>query len=302
MKLNILSRIALFTGVVLAGFGCDKAQDWKPMGDAGQTIVKIPSDDDNAALAFVELTPTPQTVSLLEVRRDVVSSGALSQIMNVVLTQDPALVTAYDPDLLTVPTGVTFDASNPANGNNVTLTFAAGEFVKYVKINVANGTLFDPNESYGMGFSITSVDQSGKISASKKDVVVVIGAKNKYDGLYSYEGTIYRNSATGPDPALSGAFIGANRSLATISANSVTLVPTWANGGGIAGIDNTYITVDPATNKVTMASLGNPILANTPGEVNEYDPATKTFKLAFQWGVAPNTRVTTMTLKYLGPR
>jgi hypothetical protein len=75
----------------------------------------------------------------------------------------------------------------------------------------------------------------------------------------------------------------------------------WANGTAIGGIDNTYLTVDPVTNLVTMAS-SNATLKNTVGKVNKYDPAAKTFTLAFDWGTPPDTRVVTMTLTYTGPR
>lgn len=310
MKLNILSRIALFAGVLVAGYSCDKAQDWKEMGDAGQTIVKIPSDDDNAAQAFVDLTTTAQTVSLLEVRRDVVSQSALNSTMNVVLTMDNSLVTDYDPSLLEVPAGaMTFDASNPANGNNITLTFAPKEFVKYIKVNVPNGTVFDPNELYGMGFNITSADQNGKISASKGSVVVVIGAKNAWDGVYSIKaGTIQRYSAPGVPTvgdALNGSLVGnPDLTLATVDANTVEIGNLrWAGGtSSVAGINNLRATINPATNEVTMTALGNATLKNWPGKENKYDPATKTFTLNFHWNPTANVREVSMVIQYVRPR
>ncbi|WP_342329875.1 DUF1735 domain-containing protein [Pedobacter sp. FW305-3-2-15-E-R2A2] len=156
--------------------------------------------------------------------------------------------------------------------------------------------------SFALPLKIT--DASGTaISKNFASVVLLIAVKNQWDGIYSYSGSISRNSATGPDPALSGTFTNLkNVPLATTDANAVSLVPLWSTGVGAAGIDNTYITIDPVTNLVTVKSAGNASLKNTIGAVNKYDPATKTFTLAFDWGTAPNTRVTTLTLKYVGPR
>ncbi|PZR24138.1 MAG: hypothetical protein DI535_22675 [Citrobacter freundii] len=298
MKLNILSKLALGLTVLAVMAGCDKAQDWPKLGDAGQTIVKIPSDDDNSTAAFVELKTAPQSISLLEVRRDVVSQASLNSTMKVTLSIDDALVTDYDPDLLLVPSGgIVFDAANPANGNDITLTFAPQEFVKYIQVNVPNGTVFDPNELYGMGFKLKSVDQGGKVSAAKGEVVVVIGAKNAYDGVYKItSGTVQRYSAPGiptTGDALNGSLVGnPNITLSTVDANSVQVSGlTWFGGtSGIGGIDNLKAKVDPATNLVTMSAGGNATLTNIPGSVNKYDPATKTFTLNFYWNPSANVR------------
>ncbi|RYE26827.1 MAG: hypothetical protein EOP45_03125 [Sphingobacteriaceae bacterium] len=62
-----------------------------------------------------------------------------------------------------------------------------------------------------------------------------------------------------------------------------------------------YLAVDPATNKVTVSATGNSVLKNTAGYDNHYDPATRTFYLAFNWGTAPSTRIAVDTLVYTGP-
>ncbi len=298
MKLNIISKLALSISLMAGVIGCDKPQDWPEMGDAGNTIVKIPSDDDNASAVFVEFKATPQPASLLEIRRDVVSSGALNTTMNAVLTIDNSLVTAYDPDLLEVPTGsIVYDAANPANGSNVNLTFAPGEFVKYVQVTIPNATVFDPSHLYGIGYKIASVDQNGKISATKGNVVVVIGAKNDWDGIYKVnDGTVQRySSPTTPTTgdALNGSLKGnPDVTLTTIDGNTVEITNMrWAGGtSGIGGIDNLRAKIDPATNLVTMSSLGNVSLVNIPGKDNKYDPATKTFTLNFHWNPTANKR------------
>ena len=75
-----------------------------------------------------------------------------------------------------------------------------------------------------------------------------------------------------------------------------------------AGIDNLRATVNPATNVVTMQALGNTTLANWTGSTtgityNRYDPATKTFYLAFKWtSVDPAYREYEIVIRYKGPR
>jgi hypothetical protein len=63
------------------------------------------------------------------------------------------------------------------------------------------------------------------------------------------------------------------------------------------------LTVDPATNKVTVVATGNSAVQNTAGKDNYYDPDTKTFHLAFDWGAdANNKRIFEGTLTYSGSR
>jgi hypothetical protein len=75
-------------------------------------------------------------------------------------------------------------------GNDYTLTFNAGEFYKQLKITIPNATVLDPNKKYALGFKIASVDNDGKISASEKQVVVEVGIKNKWDGVYAVNGNM----------------------------------------------------------------------------------------------------------------
>jgi len=177
---------------------------------------------------------------------------------------------------------------------------------------ILNTSLFDVSKFYILPIAVTSTTFGG-ISANYGTVFYQVGAKNKYDGIYSAKGLVVRAT----DPVLSGfmpASLGLNYSLATTGGNSVGFSQTWATGGGIAGIDGTTITVDPTTNLVTMSATSNPALVNntkgitdpvgTPGTsyTNRYDPATKTFYLSFYWGTGPTNRAAQDTLVYVKPR
>jgi hypothetical protein len=160
--------------------------------------------------------------------------------------------------------------------------------------------LFDLQESYILPLQITSTS-AGAVSSNYGTVLYTVGAKNQYDGVYSLKGYVVRQGDTG---GLMGYTVSnfPNRELVTVGANSVGFTQLWANGGGIAGIDGTTITVNPTTNKVTMSASGNPALKNLETYDNRYDPATKTFYISFYWGNGPAHRAATDTLTYIGPR
>lgn len=150
--------------------------------------------------------------------------------------------------------------------------------------------------------TITS-SSSGIISGNFSTILLAVSAKNIYDGVYSVSGNIFRNSASGPDLSLGGNYnSGVTTNLVTLSQNSVRLTVQWKDGSNAGGVDGTSMTIDPATNLVTVKSSGNASLKNTVGKINSYDPATKTFTVAFDWGAAPSNRAVDMKLTYVGRR
>ncbi len=326
MKFNILSKLLLLNAVVLLGYSCKKIDTPKAMGDAGTTIVKITSNQEvdavtkvvtNISLAFVDLTPSPQAINLLEVRRDVPNQEELGKTMTLVLNYDFSLVTAYDSDILEAPVGsFTYDAVNPSAGNSIKVTFAPNEFVKYVKINVPNGTVFDPNEVYGAGFTISSVDQGGKISVPKGKVVVIIGAKNRYDGHYVVTGTltdVQASTITGKYPF--------EVDLETLDANTVVMYHTGSPFTGYyhpilsAGANSAYgnFAVVIKFNGDKIVDVYNNYGQGTgsrwgfldPTGANEVDPATKSFKIKYFMNQPDVSTLRTKydeVFKYIGPR
>jgi hypothetical protein len=202
----------------------------------------------------------------------------------------------------------TVDAANPKVGNDYTLTFNPGEFYKQMKITIPNASTLDPNKKYGLGFKIASVD-NGKASATQQKVLVEVGLKNRWDGVYSVvTGSVQRYTAPGVPTvgdALNGSLAGnPDITLSTLGANTLAITghQRAQKGGGVAGIDNLRLTVDPANNEVTVVSLGNATLANWEGKENRYDPATRTFYLNFRWNPTTNRREYSIVIKYKGPR
>ena len=212
------------------------------------------------------------------------------------------------------------DKYNEVQGDNLTMlpsqyynipsfkvTIPAGQRTASIPINflkTTDETLLTSH--YALAFKIT--DASGKIiSGNYGTTVALFAIKNIYDGVYDFKGNIQRNSATGPDPALSGQISFETAELLTSTRYSVWFdQQLWATGAGVAGIgtptvDGIKFTVDPVTNKITVSCPANATLRNTPGYDSRFDPATRTIYVGFQWGAAPATRVAVDTLVYKGP-
>ncbi|RVU01381.1 DUF1735 domain-containing protein [Mucilaginibacter limnophilus] len=232
------------------------------------------------------------------------SFGENSPGVEVTVALDQSVLTKYnevnEDDLQMLP-------AKYFNIPNLKVTIPAGEKVGYLKINFLN-TLDEKLLSSHYALPLRITDASGKIISSNYGTTVALFAiKNIYDGVYDFRGNIQRNSATGPDPALSGQISFEEASLFTRDQYSVWFdSQLWAGGSGVAGIgtpgvDGVIFTFNPTTNKITVTCPANATLRNIEGYDSHYDPATKTVYAGFQWGGAPNTRVAIDTLKYIGP-
>ncbi len=322
MKHNFLSKLLLVSGIVVLGYSCKKVDVPEELNGRGSTVVKLP--DSPEGIAFIELKNTPQLIDAVEIRRDVASQGDLSKPMTVALTSNFDIVDALSSGLTEFPAGsYSFDAANPASGNTVTLTFAPGEFAKTVKINVPDATVLNPNNQYGLGFVITSVDGGGKKSAVLDSVAVAVTVKNKYDGKYKLNITTSGWDAYGISENLPGDYPNTT-SFATTGAGSVSyfnnntgsnLQGAFTSGNASAtqfGAASPKFTFDPATDKLIDVDnalpddgRGRDFALNPAAGPNDnyYDPATKTIHANYilkQTG-RPNL-VIMATWTYTGPR
>jgi len=305
--------------------------------DADFDSYKIQSVDSHGNGGFVISTAATATGSseFYANAVDAVTTEGEYQMIPVLLnatdvaSQDIHVTMVPDPESLDVTNHALFDKIDAVTGDttlhpenyyvqggsagtpaftlidNGVVTIPKGSSVGYMKIKTIPSDYFGKQVAYS--YKISSVQEPGFIISGNHDfAVIAFIAKNPYDGTYAYgpPGKVERFTAGTQNPAsdnLQGTFTTAyDVKLITTGFTTLAFSPLWANGGGVGGIDGTYITVDPATNLVTMAS-GNPTLKNIPGETNKYDPATKTFTLAFGWGTA-NKRTIRCTMVYKGPR
>ena len=188
-------------------------------------------------------------------------------------------------------------AADYSLNNSIAIPAGQRKVQYHIKFNTS---LIDPSATYALPLKIVSAP-GVTISGNFGTLVLLIGVKNIYDGTYTIKGQITRNSATGPDTNLGG-FLksGLTTKVGTLTATSNSFSQYWRDGSATGGIDGLYLTVNPTTNAVTIASTGNATLKNTAGYNSRYDPATKTFYLAFDWGTAPATRIAVDTLVYKG--
>ena len=293
---NIIFKTFISTCAIALMFGCKKPDIPEQAAGKGSTIVRLAGD--GYRLVPIDLVATPQTFGLADIYRDAPGESALSSSTKVVITEDASVVTAYNTahgtNYIALPTtAFTIDPSNPKVGSDYTLTFGPGEFYRQLKITVPDATVLDPNKKYALGFKVASVDNEGKISASDNQLVVEVALKNKWDGVYTVDGTMVDLTSA----ALTGKYpltwelrtTGANTLAVYDKAFGTQTHQILSSGGNSQyGSFGLNITIDPATNKITniVNSYGQPAANGRsagldPSGVNAYDPATKTFKIKY---------------------
>ena len=264
--LNLTKQIACVALFALIFTACKKAVVSTPMGDAGQTLVKIldggtPYGFGKIAFPFIN---TPSTAKAVDIRRDIPSETELNKEMTVIVKDDTAMISFFNRDTVSsnpnrtnpgklvytkLPSAwYTVGASTPrtAPGGTYTVKFSAGEFAKSIYITIPDATLFDPSTTYALGFTILSADAGGKIS-TQKGMLVAIGAKNIVHEDLSWDFFRWNLAAlqtSQPPPPVSSGFTNAPTTLTTISANAVEVPSgyfiqpryrlTFTNVGGVA--------------------------------------------------------------------
>jgi len=292
-----LATVAMFSLVFVA---CDKAKVATPMGDQGQILVKILGGGTPSAIVKkpVDFVPTPTKILAIEVRRDVPNETELNKTMVVTVKDDTAAVTAAG--YLHLPTAWFTTQSDAVKtggqGGTFTFTFKPGEFSKSLYVTIPNATFLNPSSLYGVGFTILTADAGAKLS-TQKSVVVEIGAKNDWDGIYS-------NLQTGGFLDVTSATLthyNADQEYALVTAGASTCVvvnndlntgyPGYlflnAGAGTYYGAYGLIITFNPATGAISDLHnyYGHPGFAATGGG----DPNAGSGPPLYQ-GAAPNLR------------
>jgi len=294
MKLNKLNLFLIGSVTAMLFTSCIK--DSAPaLGDRGKTIVKLLESPENKL--FFEPFLNVRDVSLFSLRKDAPSSAELNSATPVKVKLNPTLVSDYNsannesfellPDSL-----YTLDPTIVKNGQVYTMTLNPGDFAKDFGIKL-NGAKWNLAHKYALGFTID--DASGKaISTSKKDVLVLIAIKNKWDGVYSVTG-----SYTDVTNAAFKGLYPYEWELQTTSATQCVVVDnvylgfpgfTFDTGAGLSYYGNFGLLVnfDPATDQITSVVnyYGQPA-SNTrsaaldPSGANKYDAATKTISIKY---------------------
>lgn len=200
---NPLAIIA-FAAIIFSA--CKKTATPTPLGDNGQTVVKVLGGGDEVGfygrnLLGVDFVNTSQTIDVLDIRRDARSNADLNRSFNAIVKDDTAALRIYNDSngtsIISMPRDwytVNFPLSAP--GANYTVPFGAGDFAKQIAITIPDATLMDPSSTYGLAFTLLSND-ADFVNGAGRTLIFEIGAKNAYDGKYQITGTFRDVSAAG---------------------------------------------------------------------------------------------------------
>jgi hypothetical protein len=247
---------------------------------------------------------TPQVVEAPTV---VLASGdAAKSDLHVNLTLNPALVTAYNADPDNTPL-----ATFPSGGYTIPslkVTIPAGGRIGVLKINIPTTVGLDLTKIYGLGFTISSVDESGMaIAENLKNIVIGVNVKNQYDAEYTVTGYFFHPSSGSSRP------IDDEKHLGTVSptgcraphsdlypsnyyfdfdvSGTNTLINYVSRGAAPAAPAAGFYTADNPGGIAypTSAQPGtSPWLQTTYN--NTYNPATKTFFMHYGYGVGSSSQ------------
>jgi hypothetical protein len=234
--LKITKQFAAIGIAAMLFTACDKVETTPGLGKSGQTLVTLLEGGNpyNVIKDPVDFVPTPTTLTkgVIDIRREIPNSEELNKTITVTIKDDTAAVRAANASYVQFPTALYTLTLSPGitktggQGGVFTVVFQPGEFAKQIYINVPNATLLNPSSLYGLGFTITSADGGAKV-ANAKAVVVEVGAKNNWDGVYDITGTFSDINAAG------AAFTGAyplQYALVTTGANTCDVVDNKYQG------------------------------------------------------------------------
>jgi len=308
MNLSRSMRWLLTLCAVLLFAECEKDSEKGNLNGKGQTIVKI-YESPVSKLSFLPFSGK-RSVPIFELRRDIPNNTELNTPLTVRLKINPTLIADYNTEngtaFETLPRNFyTVDPSVQIIGEYVEVTFAPGEYIKPININL-DGNLINLSKAYALGYSVA--EASGKtISSDQRDVVVTINFRNKWDGLYRASGDILGH------PTLTGPFGPIEIELVTAGNNSVYIGsagavigqiykdPATGLHGYFTGVIPQFV-ISPANDITVTDGPNNTVVFFYPaGGTNTYNDATKTFIISYGWVSTPN-RTVTERFVYTGPR
>ncbi len=339
--IHTITRFVLVAATIASiTISCKKVQSPVPMGDAGQTLVKIidggPVADPGSKLVGMKLSGEPQQIEALDLRRDIPNSKELNRKMTVIIKNDPSVLTLASADAVPLPAeNFSFDGRAILTGDEIKIEMQPGEFALPVSFNLLNAAGLDLSKTYGLGFTIVSVDADGKILNEQSSFAVLLSSNNKWDGIYRLYGGFERADQPGflgvslsPTGYYQPYFLvtkGATEVDASINTAQYGIANTQIIFNGGAGNFTFFTGVAPrlSVNESNNAVTVVPGVAITPPSVNftqntaelaasKYYPSgiaghpfadgRSTIVAHFRWTSGGIDRITKDTFVYLQPR
>lgn len=310
-----MRKVLLFTlaaSLIFTISGCLKDKGFEKQ-QYGIQVVEV------KAVAFPQSTSSPIVIGInSQATTQTVDGPTITTEQDGVVTS-PVTVTIAINNTLVTDAGLTLFPVGGYSVNSLTVTIPAGEkFSSFLKVTIPNSSSLDATKSYGIGLTISAVDQGYKIASNFKNVVLQFNIKNKYDGKYNLKGIHNRAPydqypfnltvgmvTTGPSSVAMylyapfgdfaqpiGTAVGVVGWYGNVMSPNFTFNP---NGTGPGGSDlctgvTTYVGAG-----VTLA------MVTTGGIVNRYEPGPKKMYLTYQYN-GNDLRRFYDTLTYIGPR
>jgi hypothetical protein len=236
---------------------------------------------------------------------------------------------------LTNTTAAQVAAYNAANGTSIqalptailniplSIVIPAGAMDVKLPITVSNTTALNPNVQYALGLTIASATSGYTIADNFKNLFIVFGVKNAYDGKYSIRGKFYHPSypfypfasnvemqTTGPS---------SNIMYWPLAGDFGAPFSTSPSGSSLSYFGSQWpqFTVNTSTNKVTVDNVYPGAVTfyamgkgfDNAGYNSRWDPATKTFFVCYGYNLGAagdfilgTSRMWMDTLVRTGPR
>ncbi len=302
----------LCAAVIIAGTGClkDKGFDNNSYGindpDASPKGVGFTRGIKLKNTAGINVADTPQTIKgILTI--SLLAGKPAQEDIHIKLALDPTILSEYN-----AANGTIIEEFNPAlyDLGSTDVILPKGQQLLDISIRVPSTLALDPLKTYGIGLRIVAVDPGYTISGNQNRILVEVGLKNRYDGVYNLKGYHNRDPYTFPY----------DTEEYMITAGPVSVAFYWPQKNdfghpiGVApGVTNWYgntiapvVVFDPLTDLVTdvfNAGGATPITMFTGAGagISRYEPSTKTIYVSWNYNANP-LRAFFDTLVYTGPR
>lgn len=188
---------------------CEKEDEqFPPVSKDEKNIILLP-DGGNLVTKVLAISNSLVTYDILKIERNTTNAGELNKVQIVKIQKSNSILSEFGGAEVKELPGNYYQThpDNPFDGEFWTVTFQSGEMTKYLKLNMRTLDITSLGR-VGLGFQIAGADNA-QLSSSKNQVAVEISAKNKWDGVYSYGGSLIHPTTciSGPigTPATGGA-------------------------------------------------------------------------------------------------
>ncbi|MDB5251379.1 MAG: hypothetical protein JWP27_548 [Flaviaesturariibacter sp.] len=303
MRIKYLSSIAL-ASLMFAGCLKNKGNNFTIQDSPASSTVSFPNQEESAALD-IQTAPTTYTFYV-----EATSTNNSHQGGTITIAKDAAAVAAAGYEML------------PDSAYSLVSTTSTIDPVTHLapfQLKV-NTTKIAAGHDYAVAYKIVSTTNGATIAANKNKILIAVGAKNKFDGLYTLKIKTTGWAAFGIADNVSGTYPGdyelITSGTSSVEGNAVArgdyLLPAFTNtmAATAFGATTPEFIFDPVTNKlVNVRNTTPPDSRNRTLEINpavttsRWDPTTRNIYASFimkQTG-RPD-QVFYDTLLYLGPR